>query len=108
MSEGKTIDRSAFSIISFQLEGFCQALRATIPHGLEPGAGTIQILKKLRDDWAAITTGKALDDLPEVDDNLSPVDVLAMAETLRATVLSFMNPEEFVQQQRAFGFTQEP
>ena len=106
MNDGKTIDRTGFSIIALQLEGFCHALRATIPHGLNPGPATIQILKKLRDDWASITTGKSLENLPEIDDKLTPVDVLALAETLRATALSFMEPDEFDRQRRAFGFPQ--
>jgi len=70
-----------------------------------PGPGAIQILKKLRDDWSSITTGKSLENLPEINDNLSAVDLLAMAETLRATALSFVNPDEFAEQRRAFGFT---
>ena len=107
MPDGKLIDRTGFSIVSFQLEGLCQALRATVPNGLSPGAGTVQILRKLRDDWASITTGKSLQNLPEIDGELSAVDLLAMAETLRATALSFMSPDEFAEQRRAFGFSPE-
>lgn len=104
MADERLINRTGIFIISFQLEGLCTALRATVPHGLEPGPGTLQILKKLRDDWASISTGKALENLPEIDESLSPVDVLAMAETLRFTALSFMTPEEVKEQNRVLGF----
>src|SRR5205823_11516572 len=88
------IDRTGLFIISYQLEGLCTALRLTVPHGLAPGPDTLAILKKLVADFASISTGRCLQDLPTISQSSSPVDVLAMAETMRTTVLAFLSPEE--------------
>jgi hypothetical protein len=98
------IDRTGLFIISYQLEGLCTALRLTVPHGLAPGADTLAILKKLVADFASISTGKCLSNLPTITESSSPVDVLAMAETMRTTVLAFLSPEEISEHRRAIGF----
>ncbi|MEM1213612.1 MAG: hypothetical protein AAGI68_15090 [Planctomycetota bacterium] len=102
--DGVLINRTGLFIISFQLEGLCTGLRLTVPHGLSPTAGSIALLKKLHDDFASISTGRSLDDFPPIDDSLSPVDVLVIAETLRSTVASFLTPDEREERDKTFGF----
>src|ERR1700734_2893596 len=97
------IDRTGLFIISYQLVGLCTALRMTV---LAPGEGTLAILKKLIADFASISTGRCLTDLPTISESSSPVDILAMAETMRTTVLAFLSPEEISEHRRAIGFHQ--
>jgi hypothetical protein len=47
-----------------------------------PGLRGIQNLMKLRDDRAPISTGRALEKLPEIDDKLCPVAVAAAGRVL--------------------------
>jgi len=102
----KTIDRSGLFIISFQIEGVCTGLRLTVPHGLAPGKGTITILRKLVADFASISTGKMLKDLPEISESSSPVDILVFAETLRTSILAFLSPDEILER-KTIGFQRE-
>jgi len=104
----KLIDRTGVFIISFQLEGLCTALRLTVPQGLLPGTGTLAILKKLVADFESISSGQCLKNLPTISESSSPMDVLAMAETLRMTVLAFLSPEEISEHRRAIGFQPVP
>ena len=102
----KPIERGALFIISYQLEGLCNGLRLTVPQGLSPGKETVAILKKLTADFASISTGRILKDMPTVSESSSPVDILIMAETLRTSVLAFLTPEE-VAEHRKIGFNVE-
>jgi hypothetical protein len=102
------INRSGLFILSFQLEGLCAALRHTVPHGLPPSRATIALLRKLYDDFDDLHTGRAIERFPTIDDALSPVDVLAIAETLRSTVVAFLTPEEREERHREFGFVARP
>jgi hypothetical protein len=101
--KGSLINRSNVFILSFQLEGLCAALRIVVPNGLEPKAGTLALLKKLHDDFESICTGRSLQNFPTIDELLSPVDMLAVAEVLRLTVLSFLSPDELSEQKQTFG-----
>lgn len=107
-SDYQHIDRSGLFVLSSQLEGLCAALRHTVPNGLQPGHGTAALLKKLYDDFDEIHTGAALDRFPAIDEALAPVDLLAIAETLRSTVMAFLTPEEREERKEVFGFTVPP
>jgi hypothetical protein len=102
------INRSGLFILSFQLEGLCAALRHTVPHGLPPGRATVALLRKLYDDLDALHTGRAIERFPSIDDALSPVDVLSIAEMLRSTVVAFLTPEEREERHLEFGFVTRP
>ncbi len=101
----RLILRGALFIISFQLDGLCTALRYVVPAGLRPGAGTIALLRKLHDDYASISSKRPLAGFPAIDDDLSAVDVLAVAETLRSTVLAFLTPDELEDRKQVLGFS---
>ena len=103
-TEPINIGRTGLFIISYQLEGLCTALRLTVPQGLSSGPGAVAILKKLVADFTSISTGQSLKDLPPISDSMNPVDLLAMAETMRTTVLAFLSPEEISEHRRAIGF----
>lgn len=103
----KPIERGGLFIMSYQLEGLCNGLRLTVPNGLSPGKETVAILKKLQADFASISTGRILKDLPTVSETSSPVDILVLAETLRTSVMAFLSPEE-VAEHRKIGFHTEP
>ena len=100
----KVVERGGLSIISFQLEGLCNGLRQTVPRGLAPGKDTVAIIKKLLADFASISTGKLLKDLPTLSETSNPVDILVMAETLRTSVLVFLTPEEIAEHRGTIGF----
>jgi len=99
----KPIERGGLFIISYQLEGLCNGLRLTVPHGLSPGKESVAILKKLAADFSEMAKGRVLRDLPIISESPSPVDILVMAETLRTSVLAFLSPEE-VAEHRKIGF----
>jgi hypothetical protein len=99
----KVIDRSHLFIMSYQLEGICAGLRLTVPNGLSPGQVTVEMLKKVSTEFAAICRGRTVEDLPQISEASNPVDVLVMAETLRATLLAFLSPEELAEH-RNIGF----
>jgi hypothetical protein len=104
----RLIVRGALFMISFQLDGLCTALRYVVPAGLAPGAGTIMLLRKLYDDYASISSQRQLAGFPSVDGNLSAVDLLAVAETLRSTVLAFLTPDELEDRKQVMGFSPTP
>jgi hypothetical protein len=101
----RLILRGGLFIISFQLDGLCTALRYAVPAGLEVGAGTIALLRKLHDDYASISSKRPLAGFPAVDKDLTAVDVLAVAETLRSTVLAFLTPDELEDRKQVMGFS---
>lgn len=94
MSERKVTTRSHEFILSFQLDGVCEAMRLMISRGLDPGSVTRRVLKALRDDFVQRCSGKAIDLIPEITDNTAPDDLYVIAELLRATNLSFLSQEE--------------
>jgi hypothetical protein len=100
----RLIHRSGLFIISSQLDGLCTALRHGVPYGAEPGAGTRALLKKLFDDYFALATKRQLAGFPPIDESLNAMDVFAIAETLRATVLAFLTPDELAERKQALGF----
>ncbi len=101
----RLILRGSLFIISFQLDGLCTALRYVVPAGLEPGDGTVALLRKLHDDYASISSKRPLSGFPVIDRNLSAVDILAVAETLRSTVLAFLTPDEIEDRKQVLGFS---
>lgn len=107
-NQEKIIERGALFIISYQLEGLCTGLRMTVPQGLAPGKDTITIINKMLADFASISTGKVLKDLPTISETSSPVDILVMAETLRTSVLAFLTPDEIAEHRHTIGFHAQP
>lgn len=106
-TDGRWIHRSGLFIVASQLEGLCQALRVTVSHGLPTGTATVTMLKKLQNDFLSFSTGRSLQNFPDINNDLSPVDILVIAETLRMTVLSFLSPDELSDQRQAIGFAAE-
>jgi len=49
-----------------------------------------------------------LDELPKLDENTSPVDLLIIAEMLRSTLMAFLTPDERDTRDRTFGFASIP
>ena len=96
-------NRSNNFIVYFQIEGVCMALRQLVPHGVEPGPQTRQLVRNLHDGLVEVSSGKPIEHIPEVTDNTGPADLLVIAETLRSTMLAFLTPEE-VKERGALGF----
>ena len=100
------VTRSNVSILAFQLRGLSDALNSTVPHGLEPGDLTVQLLRKYRVDFYRIVSGVPTEGIPEIPDNPCPVDLLVISEAMKASLVAFLSPEEVEQQSRIFGFIQ--
>lgn len=101
----KEIERSGLFIVSFQLEGLCSALRLAVQTGQPHGKETIAILKKLNQDVSTvILRGKILERMPAIPDEACTVDLLAIAEILRHSLMVFLTPVELEEQQSSFGF----
>jgi len=92
-------------IASFQIDGVCGALQELVPHGIEPGPDLRAMLQSLRDDFVGRCKGRSIDLIPPVTDSTSGVDLLAIAEVLRATNIAFLTPDE-QQERRRFDFKQ--
>jgi len=105
--DDRLITRGQLFIISYQLEGLCNGLRMTVPHGLAPGKETLAIIKKLQTEFASISSGSVLKNLPELSTDSGAVDILVFAETLRTSVLAFLSPEEISEHQKTIGFHSE-
>jgi hypothetical protein len=100
------IDRSGRSILSFQLQGLCNALRVAVQAGQPAGSISAALLVKLQNDMLSMVSGRCVDGLPEIDESSSPVDLLAHAEVLNETLNAFLSPEEGEEKRRFFGFDQ--
>lgn len=104
MKEDKQINRSALLVMTFELEGLCNGLRCTVPNGLAPSATTVAIMNRLLDEFSRKAEGCVLDELPKLDENTTPVDMLIVAEMLRSTLMAFLTPDERDARDRTFGF----
>jgi hypothetical protein len=100
----KVIHRSSVFMLAAQLQGLCLALRQVVPSGLKPGKVSIDLLKKLYNDFSSITTGQAAEGIPEITDSISGFDLLALTETLCSTIVAFLTPEETEDYNKSFGF----
>jgi hypothetical protein len=99
--------RSGLFILSFQLEGLCTTLRQTVPYNLPVGPATLAMLVRIKKAFDGMVSGPPVENLPDVDKDTSPVDVLMVAEILRSTLLAFLSPEEVDQRRTALGFRSE-
>jgi hypothetical protein len=95
--------RSVRFVTSFQVDALCGALRDLVLHGIEPGPATRRLLKSLRDDCVARTSGGPTQWIPEVSDDVGPADLYAIAQVVRATNMAFLTPEE-MQERTSIGF----
>lgn len=98
------IDRSALFILACQSEGLCCSLRQTVPNGLSHGPGTVSMLKKLLNDFDSLSSGKPVENFPEINESLSSTDLLTIAEVVRSSILAFLTPEEKKEHDKTFGF----
>lgn len=108
MADDKQIKRSALLVMTFELEGLCNGLRCTVPNGLAPAATTVAIMNRLLEAFSRKAEGCVLDELPPLDENTTPVDLLIVAEMLRSTLMAFLTPDERDDRDRTFGFTSVP
>jgi hypothetical protein len=61
-------------------------------------------MNKLLEDFSEKSDGCVLDNLPKLDENTSPVDLLIVAEILHSSLLAFLTPSEHDTRDRIFGF----
>ena len=104
MSDDNQINRSSLLVMTFELEGLCTGLRCTVPNGLTPSHRTVAIMNRLLEEFSRKAEGCVLDELPKLDEETSPVDLLIIAEMLRSTLMSFLTPDERDARDRTFGF----
>ena len=93
-NKSQLISRSNLSILSYQIESLCIALRVVVPHGLRPGKDTITLINQLKIEMTAASSGGAFEKIPDASFDSEPADILIIAETLRGTLMSFLTPEE--------------
>jgi hypothetical protein len=102
--------RSHKAVLSWQLGSISQALRMTIPNGLSPGNATIALLTAARKQMEATgenglgLTGVAIDNIPHVNEQSNPVDVLVVSEALFGLMQCLLEPDERDEQNNYFGF----
>ncbi len=97
--------RSERFVLSYQLDGICQALRLIVQAREKPGAKTLQLLTKLRSEVGRNVAGQALKDVPDFDASTTLPELVAIAEFLRATMLAFLSPEETKERSGGMGFS---
>jgi hypothetical protein len=100
------ISRSGRSILSFQLQGLCNALRVVVQSGQPAGSTSVALLVKLRSDMLTLVSGPCVEDLPQISGDTKSGDMLVYAELLNETLNAFLNPEEGEEKRRFFGFNQ--
>ena len=100
------VERTARFIDSYQIQALCEALRFALQTGNTPGPAAIEVLSSIRKSMSVIikTDGPQVDRVPDVTSEMSAVDLLAIAEVMRATYLAFLSPEELEEQSDTFGF----
>ena len=103
MKEKKVTTRSVEFLAYFQLEAICRLLRNLVLNGIAPGPETRNVLKNLRDEFVARTSGRPSERIPAVTPEMSPADLLAVAEVVLATNTAFLTPEE-LEQRKQIGF----
>jgi len=108
MGEDNQINRSALLVMAFEVEGLCNGLRCTIPNGLPPSATTLAVMNRLLARFSEKAEGCVLDELPALDENTAPADLLIVAEMLRSTLMAFLTPDERNARDRTFGFASVP
>jgi hypothetical protein len=94
MTEDEPVKRSDRFILSYQLDGFCRALRLMAHKREKPGAKTIQLLTKLRTEVGKNVTTTAMQGIPHFDAATTLPELLAIAEVLRSTMHAFLSPQE--------------
>jgi hypothetical protein len=109
-SSEKPESRSHKAVLSWQLAGILNGLRSTVPNGLEPGKRTIELLKAVRRQIEAKGEmglglyGVAIDNIPQLEYDATPVEVLVVTEALHALISCLLEPDERKEQQRGMGF----
>ncbi|MCP4712929.1 MAG: hypothetical protein GY869_30240 [Planctomycetes bacterium] len=98
------ISRSNLSVLSYQIESLCVALRVVVPHGLRPGKDTITLINHIKKEITSVSSGGYFESIPDASIDSEPADILIIAETLRGTLMSFLTSEEIEEQNRTFGF----
>jgi len=96
--------RSGLFLLSFQLEGLCTALRQVVPCGLPLGPQTVVVTQRLKGTFDSIASGPAVENLPDIDEDTAPVDILMLVKILRSTLLAFLSPEEIGERRSVLGF----
>ena len=102
--------RSHKAVLSWQLAGIVNGLRLTAPYNLPPSKATIALLARVREQIEAKgekglgLSGVAIDNIPHLDDQSSPVEVLIIAEALNSLIQCLLEPDEREEQQRFMGF----
>ncbi len=99
------ITRSALLTTSFQIEGLCIALRLIVQTHITAGKGTRSLLTKVLKDFKKMATGIVIEEFPDLSDDSNEADLLAIAETLRTSILCFLTEEERGDRKKTFGFT---
>ena len=100
------LTRQGLFVVSYQVEGLCVALRLMVQSGNPAGPETRQLLRRLMSTFRSlVTSGPALEGIPEISDTTAAADLLSIAETLRTTALCFLTPEEHEERKRSIGFT---
>jgi len=95
--------RSAEFLASFQLDALCRTLEVLVLNGIEPGPQARGLLKSLRDEFRARSTGRSAERIPDISDATCAADLLVIAEVVRATDIAFLTPEE-IEDRAAMGF----
>jgi hypothetical protein len=99
-----SIDRSGRSILSFQLQSLCGAIRLALQAGQPLGSPSIMMLRRLQGEFLKIVSGSCVNEFPEIDEAAKPADLLVIAEVMNGTLDAFLSPEEGEEKRKFFGF----
>ena len=101
------VTRTDRFILFFQLDGLCNALRLGVQAGQQPGTASLALLRKFRNDLLSNIQGVPTAGLPEIEEVADALDILALAEVMRTTIMAFLTPEELTEGKKAVGFGRE-
>ncbi len=97
MTNAPAIARTDRFVLAAQLAAFCTGLRIAVQVQATHGKVGVALLRKFREDLVRIVQGSPAAGLPTIDDDVSTVDLLLIAEALRGTIGAFLSPEEVVE-----------
>jgi len=108
MSKQMARHRTGLFILSIQLDRFCEVLREIVLRDLPLGPATISLAQRFKGRFESVTSGPAVEGIPDIDETLSGIDVLMIVEVLNATLLAFLSPEDVENRREFLGFGPPP
>jgi len=82
---------SNFVLLALQVDGFCQAMSVALQVNQPVGEVSADLLRKFIDEATRVGQGGAFQKYPEIGNDATTADLLAVASVLRSTLWAFLD-----------------